>query len=99
MSFYKSQTVTKEIIMARKAKKKAATKKKSTAKKTTKKAKTMEALYVASKVKSVIKEYDLNMAGDALDGLNQQIYWLIGQAAARAEANNRKTVRSHDFLA
>jgi hypothetical protein len=26
------------------------------------------------------------------------VYWLIGQATARAAANGRKTVRSHDFM-
>ena len=76
------------------AKKKA--KKKTTAKKTTRK-KTMEPLYVASKVKTAIKDHKMNMAGDALDGLNTMIYWYIEQAAKRAQLNGRKTVRSHDF--
>ena len=79
-----------------KAKKKT-TKKKATA--TKKKAKTQEALFVASKVRAAIKDSGLNVAGDALEGLNQQIYWLIDQASSRATANGRKTVRSHDFLA
>ncbi len=89
--------------MARKttAKKKPAarktTAKRKTAKKTTTKSK--EALYVASKVKSQIKTDGMNMAGDALEGLNNQIYWLIQQATERAALNGRKTVRSHDFLA
>lgn len=76
------------------AKKKA--KKKTAAKKTTRK-KSMEPLYVASKVKSAIKGHKMNMAGDALDGLNNMIYWYIEQAAKRAQLNGRKTVRSHDF--
>jgi histone H3/H4 len=75
------------------AKKKA---KKTTAKKTTKK-KTMEPLYVASKVKTAIKGHKMNMAGDALDGLNAVIYQYVEQAAKRAQLNGRKTVRSHDF--
>lgn len=76
------------------AKKKA--KKKTAAKKTTRK-KSMEPLYVASKVKTAIKGYKMNMAGDALDGLNTIIYAHVEQAAKRAQLNGRKTVRSHDF--
>jgi len=26
------------------------------------------------------------------------MYWLLGQAAKRAKANGRKTVRAHDFM-
>ena len=74
------------------------TAKKKVAKKATKKTKNMEALYVASKAKAAIKEYDMNVAGDALDGLNNVIYWNIAQAAQRAALNGRKTVRAHDFV-
>jgi hypothetical protein len=56
-----------------------------------------EMLLVASKVKAMIKSAGCNTAGDALDGLNQVVGWYIQQAAARAGANGRKTVRSHDF--
>ncbi|HET6611722.1 MAG TPA: hypothetical protein VFG83_07030, partial [Kofleriaceae bacterium] len=57
-----------------------------------------EVLLVGSKVKAAIREADCNTAGDALDGLNSYIYWLIHQATERAKANNRKTVRAHDFV-
>lgn len=68
------------------------------AKKSAKKTKDLEVLLVGSKVKAAIKEADCNTGGDALDGLNQWVHWLIGQATARAAANGRKTVRAHDFM-
>jgi hypothetical protein len=63
-----------------------------------KKTKELEILLVGSKVKAAIKEADCNTGGDALDGLNAWVHWLIGQATARAGANGRKTVRAHDFM-
>lgn len=57
-----------------------------------------EMLLVASKVKEVIKKFNCNTSSDALDGLNTWMYWLIEQAAKRAEANGRKTIRAHDFI-
>ena len=75
-----------------KAKKKAPAKKKASSKKN------MEVLLVGSKVKMAIKEADCNTGGDAIDGLNQWVHWLIGQGTARAQANGRKTVRAHDFM-
>lgn len=59
--------------------------------------KTAEMVLVASKVKAAIKKAGCNTAGDALDGLNGVVYWYVDQAAKRAKANGRKTVRSHDF--
>jgi hypothetical protein len=56
-----------------------------------------EMLLVASKVKSMIKDAGCNTAGDALDGLNGYVAWLVSQAARRATENGRKTVRAHDF--
>ncbi len=78
------------------AKKKAKKSTKKAAKKTTRR-KSSEPLYVASKVKMAIKGYKMNMAGDALDGLNSVIYAHVEQAAKRAQLNGRKTVRAHDF--
>lgn len=72
------------------------TKKKAAPKGRTKKP--TEVLLVGSKVKAAIREADCNTAGDALDGLNEYVHWLIKQATARAAANNRKTVRAHDFV-
>jgi hypothetical protein len=56
-----------------------------------------EMLLVASKVKQMIKDAGCNTAGDALDGLNGYVGWLVTQAAKRAGENGRKTVRAHDF--
>jgi histone H3/H4 len=39
-----------------------------------------------------------NTAGDAIDGLNAYVYWLVQQAGKRAKENGRKTVRAHDFI-
>lgn len=79
-----------------KAKKKAPAKKKAAAAK--KPAATGEVLLVGSKVKAAIKEADCNTGGDAIDGLNGWVHWLIQQATQRAAANGRKTVRAHDFM-
>ena len=57
-----------------------------------------EMLLVASKVKQMLKDAGCNTAGDALDGLNGYVGWLVQQAAKRAAENGRKTVRAHDFL-
>ena len=57
-----------------------------------------EMLLVSSKVRQMLKDEDCNTAGDALDGLNGYVGWLVKQAAARAKANGRKTVRAHDFM-
>ena len=57
-----------------------------------------EMLLVASKVKQIIKDAGCNTAGDALEGLNGYVGWLIHQAARRASENGRKTVRAHDFM-
>ena len=62
-----------------------------------KKAKKMESLVVGSKAKSVLKKANCNVAGDAFEGLNGVVYWYLDQAAKRAKANGRKTVRAHDF--
>ena len=51
-----------------------------------------------SKVKQMIKDAGCNTAGDALDGLNGYVGWLVQQAAKRASENGRKTVRAHDFM-
>jgi histone H3/H4 len=60
---------------------------------------TMEMLLVGSKTKAALKAHDVNVAGDALEALNYMVYWYIDQAAKRAKANGRKTVRGHDFMA
>lgn len=62
------------------------------------KASKKEPLIVGSKVKAHIKAAGCNTAGDAFDGVNAWVYWLIEQATKRAKANGRKTVRAHDFM-
>lgn len=57
-----------------------------------------EMLLVSSKVRQMIKDAGCNTAGDALDGLNGYVGWLVMQAAKRAGENGRKTVRAHDFM-
>jgi histone H3/H4 len=63
------------------------------------KKKSQEALVIASKAKNVLKKAGCNTAGDAFEALNGYLYWLLDQAAKRAKANGRKTVRTHDFMA
>ncbi len=62
------------------------------------KAKEMEPLVIASKAKAILKKAGCNTSGDALNGLNGWVYWHLEQAAKRAAANGRKTVRAHDFI-
>ena len=68
------------------------------AKKSAKSGKKMEPIVVASKAKAQLKKMGCNTAGDAMDGLNGWVYWLLDQAAKRAKANGRKTVRMYDFI-
>ena len=58
-----------------------------------------EPLVIASKAKAILKKAGCNTAGDALEGLNGVVVWYLDQAAKRAKANGRKTVRCHDFCA
>jgi histone H3/H4 len=57
-----------------------------------------EPLVIASKAKGVLRDAGCNTSGDAFEALNGYIYWLLDQAAKRAKANGRKTVRAHDFM-
>ena len=75
-----------------------AKKKKTAARKKRSKAPAMEMLLVGSKTKAALKGHGVNVAGDALEGLNGIIHWYLDQATKRAAANGRKTVRSHDFV-
>lgn len=51
-------------------------------------------------VKSKVKEYLSNSkcysSGDVVDALNATVAWYLEQAAKRAKANKRKTVRGYD---
>ncbi len=53
---------------------------------------------VGSKSKAMLKDAGCNCAGDALDGLSMLAAKYLDQAAERAQANGRKTVRKHDFM-
>ncbi|RMH44938.1 MAG: hypothetical protein D6689_01190 [Deltaproteobacteria bacterium] len=57
-----------------------------------------EVLVVGSKVKAAIKDHGCNTGGDVIDAVNQYVHWILDQAAQRAQANGRKTVRAHDIL-
>lgn len=57
-----------------------------------------EMLVVGSKAKAVLKKLKCNTSGDALEGLNGWVHWLLEQASKRAKANGRKTVRAYDFI-
>ena len=83
----------------KKATKKKATKKKAAPKKAAKKAAPKEMLLVGSKAKAALKASGCNVAGDALEGLNEIVHKYISQAGLRAQANGRKTIRAHDFIA
>ena len=56
-------------------------------------AKTM--LVVKSKVKDVVSGQ--NISGDFSEALNEMLVWCVQQAAARAEANGRKTIGARDL--
>jgi hypothetical protein len=53
---------------------------------------------VKSKVKEKLSKLGCNSSGDMVSALNGLVDWYVQQAAARAKANKRKTVRAHDFL-
>jgi hypothetical protein len=54
---------------------------------------------VASKVKAVVKSKGLRSDGKLADALNAKVITLIEQAAQRAKAEGRATVRPHDLAA
>ena len=89
----------KKKTAAKKTKKKTTAKKKTTSRTKKPAAKQpKEVLLVGSKVRLAVKDAGCNFGGDAMDGLNHWVHWLIGQATQRAHANGRKTVRAHDFM-
>lgn len=63
------------------------------------KKKQKEMLLVGSKTKEALKGEDFNVSADAIEALNEHVYWLIDQAQKRCEANGRKTIRPYDILA
>ncbi len=77
---------------------KKATKKKAAASTKKKASHSAEMVIVGSKAKDALRSHGCNVASDALEGLNGWAHWLLEQAAKRAQANGRKTVRAHDFI-
>ncbi|MFW9876978.1 MAG: hypothetical protein ACFFG0_28115 [Candidatus Thorarchaeota archaeon] len=61
--------------------------------------KSVEPLYVKSKVREYIKGKECNTSSGVLDGdvLNNIIMGLLDKAVARAKGNNRKTVKARDL--
>ena len=49
-----------------------------------------------SKSREVVGD-KMNMSGDFAATLNESVVWMVGQAAARAEANGRKTIGARDL--
>jgi len=56
-----------------------------------------EVLVVTSKVKDAIKGEGCNTASDAVEALSAKVTAMVKDAAERAKANGRKTVRGVDF--
>ncbi len=56
-----------------------------------------DSLVVGSKVKEAVKAAGCNTAGDLVDALSNKVAKLIKEAAERAKANGRKTVRAVDI--
>ena len=56
-----------------------------------------EMLLVGSKTKEAVKSSGLNVSGDALEALNDNVHALIKDAQKRCTSNGRKTVRGSDF--
>ena len=61
--------------------------------------KTVEVLFVKSKIREYIKSKECNTSGDVIDGpaLNEAIISILDAAIARAKANGRKTVQEKDL--
>jgi hypothetical protein len=58
----------------------------------------LEMMLVGTKVKAALRALDVNVGEGTLEALNGMLFWYIQQAAARAKANKRKTVRGYDVM-
>lgn len=56
-----------------------------------------ESLVVHSKVKDAVKSAGCNCASEFPDALSDKVAWMVKEAAKRAQANGRKTVRKEDL--
>lgn len=54
-------------------------------------------LLVQSKVKDLIRRYDLRVDGALIDQLNLEVIRLVEAACARAKGNDRKTLKPVDL--
>jgi histone H3/H4 len=62
-------------------------------------AKKKEMLLVGSKTKDALRGGGkFNVSSDAIEALNEYVYWLVDQAQKRCQANGRKTIRSYDII-
>lgn len=55
-----------------------------------------DALVVASKVRSYLREKGVKMSGDLPEALNKKVMALLDDATARTRANKRSTVKPQD---
>lgn len=58
-----------------------------------------EMLLVASKTKDALKGDDYNVSTEAIEALNDYVYWIVEQAQKKCKANGRKTIKPYDILA
>ncbi len=56
-----------------------------------------ENVVVASKLKAAVKGLELRMDGTLPDAINDKVHAMLADAATRAKANNRGTLRPHDL--
>jgi len=60
-------------------------------------AKKKDPLVVTSKVKAYIKSKKMMTSSEAVPAINEAVYGMLDNAAARAKANRRSTVRAQDL--
>lgn len=56
-----------------------------------------DSLVVNSKLKEAVKAHELRMDSSLGDAVNEKLAAMIKEAAERAKANNRGTLRPHDL--
>lgn len=56
-----------------------------------------ESLIIVSKVKDAVKSLDMRSGDEFVEALNLYVHSLITNAAARAKANDRTTLRAGDL--
>jgi hypothetical protein len=61
------------------------------------KMKTAPQMVVTSRVKEVFKGQKMRAAGELVGAVNEVLFGMLREAASRAKANSRSTVRAHDL--